>query len=120
MLPDGTKALAPSGAAVVGQEIEARSGGPGSADAESARRHPGDPTRQHEFAYMRQTVRTNNAAVVAEGAVKPTSGLHRQQDPQQPGGHCPLERGDSARSRSRAARAADVPGDSSVDRSPAP
>ena len=26
-----------------------------------------------EFAYMRQTVRTNNAAVVAEGAVKPTS-----------------------------------------------
>ena len=26
-----------------------------------------------EFSYLRQTVRTNNAAVVAEGAVKPTS-----------------------------------------------
>ena len=25
-----------------------------------------------EFAYLRQTTRTNNAAVVAEGAVKPT------------------------------------------------
>jgi hypothetical protein len=34
------------------------------------------PTKQHastEYAYLRQSVRTNNAAVVAEGAVKPTS-----------------------------------------------
>ena len=34
------------------------------------------PVVQHaipEFAYMRQTVRTNNAAVVAAGALKPTS-----------------------------------------------
>jgi hypothetical protein len=34
------------------------------------------PTKQHatsEYSYLRQTVRTNNAAVVAEGATKPTS-----------------------------------------------
>ena len=34
------------------------------------------PAKAHttpEYAYLRQTVRTNNAAVVAEGAVKPTS-----------------------------------------------
>ena len=34
------------------------------------------PVKQHastEYAYLRQTVRTNNAAVVAEGATKPTS-----------------------------------------------
>ena len=29
-----------------------------------------------EFAYMRQTTRTNNAAVVAEGATKPTSAVN--------------------------------------------
>ena len=34
------------------------------------------PVQQHttaEYAYLRQSVRTNNAAVVAEGATKPTS-----------------------------------------------
>ena len=34
------------------------------------------PTKQHtsaEYAYLRQSVRTNNAAIVAEGAAKPTS-----------------------------------------------
>jgi hypothetical protein len=43
------------------------------------------PVKVHgrpEFAYLRQTVRTNNAAVVAEGAVKPTSvySLTRSED----------------------------------------
>jgi len=36
------------------------------------------PVAQHttpEFAYLRQTTRTNNAAVEAEGATKPTSVL---------------------------------------------
>lgn len=39
---------------------------------------PGQP----EFAYLRQTVRTNNAAVVAEGAAKSTSvySLTRSED----------------------------------------
>src|SRR6476646_1237350 len=34
------------------------------------------PTKQHtsaEYVYLRQSVRTNNAAIVAEGAAKPTS-----------------------------------------------
>ena len=34
------------------------------------------PVKQHvtaEYAHLRQTTRSNNAAVVAEGAVKPTS-----------------------------------------------
>ena len=34
------------------------------------------PVKQHastEYAYLRQTVRTNAAAVVPEGSVKPTS-----------------------------------------------
>jgi HK97 family phage prohead protease/HK97 family phage major capsid protein len=74
MLGDnGQKALAPSGAAVVSQEF--------SADPIPLGRIATGlldvlPVKVHttpEFAYMRQSTRTNNAAVVAEGAVKPTS-----------------------------------------------
>ena len=49
------------------------------------------PFKQHtspEYAYLAQTSRTNNAAVVAEGATKPTSGLQRH-----PRRGCPGDRG---------------------------
>ena len=70
--PDGQKALAPSGAARRGTGVRA--------DPVALGRSLGLldvlPVKQHastEYAYLRQTVRTNNAAVVAEGAAKPTS-----------------------------------------------
>lgn len=70
---DGTKALAPSGAAIVGQEFTADPialGRPalGLLDVIPVVQHP-----TQEFSYLRQTTRTNNAAVVAAGALKPTS-----------------------------------------------
>ena len=62
--PDGTKALAPSGAAVVGQEFVQDPVALGQVGAVAL-----DvlPTKQHtsaEYAYLAQTTRTNNAAVV--------------------------------------------------------
>lgn len=74
--PDGNaKALAPSGATVVGLDFEA--------DPIALGRVATDllnvlPVIEHDspaFSYLRQgfTGRTNNAAVVADGAVKPTS-----------------------------------------------
>lgn len=69
----GQKAVAPSGAAVVDQEF---------APDPIALGQPALsllsvlPVKRHgtpQFSYLRQSVRTNNAAVVAEGAVKPTS-----------------------------------------------
>ena len=71
--PDGKKALAPSGATVVGQEFRpdpVALGQPALSLLDVV------PVVQHatpEFAYLRQTVRTNAAAVVPEGSVKPTS-----------------------------------------------
>lgn len=73
--PDGTKALAPSGAAVVGQEFEAD---PIALGRVATGLLDVLPVKQHsspEFSYMLQGTRTNNAAVVAAGAVKPTSPL---------------------------------------------
>jgi hypothetical protein len=70
---DGTKALAPSGAAIVGQEFVRD---PVALGQVAQSLLDVLPVKQHtstEFAYMRQTTRTNNAAVVAEAAVKPTS-----------------------------------------------
>ena len=73
MLPDGMKSLAPSGAAVVGQEFKpdpVALGKPATALLDVL------PVVGHsspEFSYLRQTTRTNTAAVVAEGATKPTS-----------------------------------------------
>ncbi len=69
----GEKALAPSGATVVGQEFKpdpVALGQPAHSLLDVV------PVVQHatpEFAYLRQTVRTNAAAVVPEGSVKPTS-----------------------------------------------
>ena len=71
--PDGQKALSPSGSAVVGQEFAASVtalGQPATSLLDVL------PVVQHsipEFAYLRQTTRTNNAAVVAAGGLKPTS-----------------------------------------------
>ena len=71
--PGGQKALSPSGIAIVSQEF---------APDPVALGRPANtllsvmPVKQHttpEFAYLRQTTRTNNAAVVAEGGTKPTS-----------------------------------------------
>ena len=65
MLPDGTKALAPSDAAVVGQEFVRDPVALGQVaqsllDVLPVMRHA-----TAEYAYLRQSVRTNNAAVVA-------------------------------------------------------
>lgn len=69
----GTKALAPSGATVVDQEFNSDPivlGRPANSLLSVL------PIVRHdspEFAYLRQGTRTNNAAIVAAGAVKPTS-----------------------------------------------
>lgn len=73
MPPGGTKALAPSGATVVQQELRADPialGAPatGLLDVLPVVQHP-----TQEYAYLRQTTRTNLAAVVPEGQQKPTS-----------------------------------------------
>ncbi|WP_240761038.1 phage major capsid protein [Mycolicibacterium sp. CR10] len=69
----GAKALAPSGAAVIDQEfrpnpIALGQVATGLLDVLPVQAHP-----SAEYAYLRQTTRTNNAAVVADGATKPTS-----------------------------------------------
>jgi HK97 family phage major capsid protein len=69
----GTKALAPSGASVVSQEFQpdpVALGRPVTTLLDVL------PVRQHttpEYSFLRQSVRTNLAAVVADNAVKPTS-----------------------------------------------
>ena len=75
MLPDGMKALAPSGGAVVGQEMKPDPVSLGQPALSLLDVIPVTAHAQPEFAYMRQTVRTNLAAVVAEGLTKPTSML---------------------------------------------
>lgn len=71
--PEGSKALAPSGATVVAQEFRpdpVALGKPaqGLLDLLEVIEHS-----TPEISYLRQTTRTNNAAAVAEGALKPTS-----------------------------------------------
>lgn len=71
----GTKALAPSGATVVGQEFKPD---PIALGQVATGLLDVLPVQQHasaEYAFLRQNARTNNAAAVAEGAVKPTSVL---------------------------------------------
>jgi len=69
----GAKALAPSGATVVAQEFApdpVALGQPATALLDVL------PVTTHttaQFSYLRQTARTNNAAVVADAALKPTS-----------------------------------------------
>ena len=74
MLGEGnTKALAPSGAAVVGQGFTADPIPLGRVASGLLDILPVVVHQTAEFAYLRQTTRTNNAAVVADAAVKPTS-----------------------------------------------
>ena len=73
MPPGGSKALSPSGVAVISQEFQpdpVALGRPANTLLSVL------PIVQHttpEFAYLRQSTRTSNAAVVAEGGTKPTS-----------------------------------------------
>ena len=75
--PDGnSKALAPSGATVVGLDFEADPIALGRAATSLLDVLPVIEHDSPTFSYLRQqgvTGRTNNAAVVADGAVKPTS-----------------------------------------------
>lgn len=75
MMPDsfGAKALAPSGATVIGQEFAADPIALGQPATGLLDVLPVVTHNAPEFAYLRQSTRTNAAAVVAEGAVKPTS-----------------------------------------------
>jgi HK97 family phage major capsid protein len=69
----GRKALASSGAAVVGQEFQPNPIALGQVATSLLDLLPATAHDVPNFAYLRQTTRTNNAAVVADGAVKPTS-----------------------------------------------
>lgn len=71
----GTKALAPSGAAVVPQAFVADPVALGRAATGLLDVLPVRVQPSSEYSFIRQTTRTNNAAVVAEGATKPTSVL---------------------------------------------
>ena len=75
MMPDsfGAKALAPSGATVIGQEFAADPIALGQPATGLLDVLPVVTHNAPEFAYLRQSTRTNNAAVVADGALKPTS-----------------------------------------------
>lgn len=70
---DGQKALAPSGATVVNQEFRADPIALGQIANSILDILPTFVHGTPEYSYLRQTTRTNNAAVVAAAAVKPTS-----------------------------------------------
>lgn len=70
---DGQKALATSGSVVVGQQFEETPLALGRPANSLLSVLPSRILGTPEFAYLRQSVRTNNAAVVTEGATKPTS-----------------------------------------------
>jgi hypothetical protein len=69
----GTKAVAPSGAATVDQEFTPDPVALGQPAQSLLSVLPVKLHGSPQFSYLRQSVRTNNAAIVAEGAVKPTS-----------------------------------------------
>lgn len=69
----GAKTLAPSGLAVVEQTFQADPIALGKVATGLLDILPVQPHPTASFAYLRQTTRTNNAAVVDEGALKPTS-----------------------------------------------
>jgi Phage capsid family len=69
----GKKALAPNGAAVVGQTFRPDPVAQGKPALSLLDVLPVQPQDTAEYAYLRQTVRTNNAAVVPDGQTKPTS-----------------------------------------------
>ncbi|MDG5772368.1 phage major capsid protein [Mycolicibacterium fortuitum] len=73
VMPAGQKALATSGSILVGQEF---SPSPITMEKPANSLLAALPVQQHStpsWKYLRQSVRTNNAAVVADGATKPTS-----------------------------------------------
>lgn len=70
---DGAKALAPSRDTIVGQDFTDKPIELGKVGTTFLDALPVDPRSTPSWKYLRQTVRTNNAAVVAEGAVKPIS-----------------------------------------------
>ena len=69
----GAKAVATGGAIVVPQQFVADPVALGQPPTSLLSVLPVIVQPSPQFAYLRQSVRTNNAAVVAEGAVKPTS-----------------------------------------------
>lgn len=68
-----SKALAPSGSAVVGQEFRPDPVALGKPAHSLLDLLPVSPHDTAEFSYLRQTVRTNNAAAVPDYQLKPTS-----------------------------------------------
>ena len=71
--PEGTKALAPSGATVVAQEFRPDPVALGQPAQDLLDVLPVITHSTPEISYLRQTTRTNNAAVVPAGTFKPTS-----------------------------------------------
>jgi len=71
--PGGQKALAVSGTTVVSQQFVADPVKLGQPPTSLLSVLPVQVQTSPQFAYLRQSVRTNAAAIVAEGAVKPTS-----------------------------------------------
>jgi HK97 family phage major capsid protein len=71
--PEGTKALAPSGATVVAQEFRPDPVALGQPAVGMLDLLPVITHSTPEISYLRQTSRSNAAAVVAAGALKPTS-----------------------------------------------
>lgn len=69
----GAKALGPSGAAVIEQEFKPNPIALGQVATGLLDVLPFIPHNTAEYSYLRQTTRTNNAAVVADGDTKPTS-----------------------------------------------
>ncbi|NOP96963.1 phage major capsid protein [Mycolicibacterium fortuitum] len=73
VMPEGQKALATSGSILIGQEF---SPSPITMEKPANTLLAALPVKQHttpSWKYLRQNARTNNAAVVADGATKPTS-----------------------------------------------
>ena len=96
MLANGQKALAPSGAALVGQEMKPDLAALGQVATGLLDVLPVVQRTTAEYAYRRQTTRTNNAAVVAEGAAKTDRRLQRDPGGAVAGGRGPPDRGYSA------------------------
>ena len=99
MLPDGMKSLAPSGSAVVGQEMKPD---PVALGQPALSLLDVIPTVAHaipEFSYMRQTVRDQPGRRGRRGRREAHLGLHRHQGREQPGGHrAPVRGGEISRS----------------------
>jgi HK97 family phage prohead protease len=70
---NGEKAIAPSGSAITGQEFQADPVALGRPALSLLQILPVTRHSSPNFAYLRQNVRDNKAAIVPEGTVKPTS-----------------------------------------------